>query len=411
MKLASKLGLEEERYQDELRTARETPDERRAKLEARAKELREQRESERAAFADEALHRRWRENCDAVRSLDSKAIVEETERVRAVQVEERQQRTRTFKEEEEAFDSMMEFERQKQQQQYEAGKREQRDRDSEALRVLNEQMNLQKQLRDEQEEERRSELRAMKEQWELQEEEARQASLALMQKNQRTREEFIAFNRQREHEKQLAEEEERQMDIRIVKDAMAKAQAEDDRDAEAKFRAREEARMYRQHLELMMAQEQESENMRDTMIEEEERKAWARRDAQLAKENTARQNLWNEVVQQRSQQLEHKASMRGAEDEDRKLERSRMAEEIERLEAHESRFRAAQKANRIAHRMDVEAQIAAHQHEKKLDKMRAEEERKAFRNAEDEYGAMMEKDRRRGIPSRSFGIKSTKWYT
>ena len=90
---------------------------------------------------------------------------------------------------------------------------------------------------------------------------------------------------------------------------------------------------------------------------------------------------------------------------------NRMAEEIERLEQHESRFRAAQKANRIAHRMDVEAQIAAHQHEKKLEKMRAEEERKAFRNAEAEYGSMMEKDKKLGIPTRNFGIKSTKWYT
>ena len=151
VRLQEKLGMEEKMYQEELGKARETPDERRAKLEARAKELREQRESERAAFADDALHRRWRENCDAVRSLDSKTIVEETQRIRAVQVDERVHRTRIEKEEEEAFDSMMEFERQKQQQQYEAGKREQRDRDNEALRVLNEQMNLQKQLKDEQE--------------------------------------------------------------------------------------------------------------------------------------------------------------------------------------------------------------------------------------------------------------------
>ena len=410
-RLGAKLRLEESMYQEELGLARETPEERRAKLEARAKELREQRESERSKFAEDAMHRRWRENCDAVRELDSKAIVEETERVRAVQVEEHFARKMTEKEEEKAFDSMMEFERQKQQQRYEDGKREKRDRDNEALRVLNEQMNLQKQLEDEQEDERRNEILAMKAQWKAQEEESRQQQLELMQKNARTREELISFNKQREREKAAEEEKERQLDIRIVEEAMAKAQAEDDRDAEAKFRAREEARMYRQHLELMMAQEAESENMRDSMIEEEERKAWARRDAQLAKENEARANLWNEVVQQRSQQLGHKSSMRSAEDEERKLERSRMAEEIERLEALESRFRASQKANRIAHRMDVEAQIAAHQHEKKLEKMRAEEERKAFRNAEHEYGSMMEKDRRMGIPSKSFGIRSTKWYT
>ena len=410
-RLSEKLLQEKLMYEEELGQAREKPDERRHKLEARAKELREQRESERQMFAEDALHRRWRENCDAVRELDSKAIVGETERVRAVQVEEHRLRLKAEKEEGDAFDSMMEFERQKQQQQYEAGKREQRDRDNEALRVLNEQMNLQKQFNFEQEEERRHEIRMMKEEWARQDEKDRQAALELMKKNQKTREELITFNMERTKEKQVAEEEERQLDIRIVEDAMAKAQAEDDRDAEAKFRAREEARMYRQHLELMMAQEQESENMRDSMIEEEERKAWARRDAQLAKENQARANLWNEVVLQRSQQLSHKSSIKNAEDEERKLERSRMAEEIERLEALESRFRVGQKASRIAHRMDIEAQIAAHQHEKKLDKMRAVEERSAFTNAEIEYNSMMEKDKERGIPTRSFGIKSTKWYT
>jgi hypothetical protein len=43
-------------------------------LEARALELRSRREAERKRLADELLFQRWREGCDAVRTLDSKHL-------------------------------------------------------------------------------------------------------------------------------------------------------------------------------------------------------------------------------------------------------------------------------------------------------------------------------------------------
>ena len=58
----------------ELRSLEIPPEERRAMLEARAVELRNRREAERKRLADELLFQRWREGCDAVRTLDSKHL-------------------------------------------------------------------------------------------------------------------------------------------------------------------------------------------------------------------------------------------------------------------------------------------------------------------------------------------------
>lgn len=87
-KLAAKLAAEDEAYRVELNNSRETPEQRRARLGAKARSLAAAREAERQALANELLDRHFRENCDPLREKISQATVIRTAEERYAQIEE-----------------------------------------------------------------------------------------------------------------------------------------------------------------------------------------------------------------------------------------------------------------------------------------------------------------------------------
>ena len=94
--------------------------------------------------------------------------------------------------------------------------------------------------------------------------------------------------------------------VNIVRMALKTAQEEEAREEARKDKAKEEARMYRQHLLLMMKKEVESEEVRDALIAKEEAAAFAKRQAQWNKDQRARIELMKEVHETREQQLSAK---------------------------------------------------------------------------------------------------------
>ena len=87
-------------------------------MEARARALMEQRESERAQFADQMLYRQWREGCDGVRAGDSHAIAVATNDKRVAQVEEKVAARALVEQEKHEYDAMYERERLKKEKRY-----------------------------------------------------------------------------------------------------------------------------------------------------------------------------------------------------------------------------------------------------------------------------------------------------
>ena len=66
-RLARMLAEEDAQYTRELESMEETPEVRRDKLRARARELIRRREQEKREFANQMLERQFREDCDAFR--------------------------------------------------------------------------------------------------------------------------------------------------------------------------------------------------------------------------------------------------------------------------------------------------------------------------------------------------------
>lgn len=85
-RLASKLMREDAALKLELVSMQESPEERRAKLAARARELAGKREAERQDLADSLYRQAFTENCDVLRTTQSKRILYRTLEERTAQV-------------------------------------------------------------------------------------------------------------------------------------------------------------------------------------------------------------------------------------------------------------------------------------------------------------------------------------
>ena len=85
-RLADKLFLEDQALKNELVSSKETPEQRRAKLATRARELAATREAERQKIAVELYQRAFEENCDVLRETNSKRILYRTLDERNAQV-------------------------------------------------------------------------------------------------------------------------------------------------------------------------------------------------------------------------------------------------------------------------------------------------------------------------------------
>ncbi len=85
-KLAQLLYHEDLAFRAELVRGKETPEQRRAKLAARARELAARRETERQQLAAQLYDRAFQENCDVLRDTDSKRVLYRTMEERNAQV-------------------------------------------------------------------------------------------------------------------------------------------------------------------------------------------------------------------------------------------------------------------------------------------------------------------------------------
>mmetsp|Transcript_19661 Transcript_19661/g.63889 ORF Transcript_19661/g.63889 Transcript_19661/m.63889 type:complete len:488 (+) Transcript_19661:3-1466(+) len=411
-KLAAKLQSEEQAYMAELESSQHSSDVRRKQLEQRAIELMAQREQERVDFANEMLYRHWRENCDGVRQGDSQAITDHYAALRKAQEHEKVTKKSLEVAEKKAMDEMMERERLKQEARHVQAAARRKERDDEAVRVLNDQVLDMQRRRELAKEEAAVDVEVMKARWAEQNAEAARAMQAVYAKNKKIGEELLAFNIQKQSELAAEEAKERAEDEAMVSEAMRQAQEEADREAELKDQKKEQDRMYRQHLQLLMIKEQESEEERDRLIKLEEEKHEAKRLAAKKLEEDARALLMREVHEDRQRQLANKEHMKVVAAEEKMLERMRMQEESRVIAGIEQEYQLQLKADRLANRMDLEAQMRAKDALKQKSKDELEREFLGAQQAEKNYQAYIAKDAEQPRQVQAFyGRKSTKWFS
>jgi len=410
-KLAEKLYAEEIMLQAELKSSQITPEQRRAALEHRARSLMADREKERVQFAEQMLYRQWREGCDGVRAGDSKAIALATADSRNEQIFEKEANKRAETIEKKNFDDMYERERLKKEKRYALEVKARKERDEEALRVLNDQCADIRQRRQEEEQVVKKDILEMKQRW-MEENMAHEAEVAARyERNKIIGEELLQFNIQKQTEMRVTREREEAYDKQMVEEAVRQAQEEEDREAELKDRKKEEDRMYRQHLQMLMIKEQESEEERDRLIKEQQLAHEAKRQATKDAEEAARQRLMSEVYEDRERQMAEKEFKRQTLAEEKILERERMEREMAEIASVEQEFSTLLHAQRVQNRLDVEAQIRAKESSTLKEKEEAAQAWEGALLAEEQYQRMIAFDATQPKPQPNFCRKTTKWFS
>ena len=308
------------------------------------------------------------------------------------------------------YAGLNEQERLKKEQRWLADVEARKIRDAESVAVIAEQLRMRASGREEVARTRAADINEMKARWAADDAAARELEALIRVKNHKIGEELLAFNLAKQAELADVASREKAMDRAMVAEALRRVQEEEARETDARERAKEESRMYRQHLLIMMAKEQESEEERDRLIKIAEETEWAKREARWAKEQAAQRARLEEVYATRAAQLEEKMILRRMLDEDKRRERGRLESELAAARDAEHAFQEEMARARMQMRLDIEAQIRAKQVQRQKVKEEAKEEFAAAQVAEAQYQATIAQVYALEPPSRKFGVKEAQWF-
>ncbi|GLD91867.1 hypothetical protein PINS_up000400 [Pythium insidiosum] len=306
LRLAELYNREMEEWKEACLANVETPEDRKQKMIQRALELKERRERERLALAEEKRMQHYRESCDDLRVEDSKKIQQMVLKDRGSQLEERKR----LEEEERKFEDKMaqlwHEDRLKKEE------RERRDRelaakrDAEVKAILDLQVDLFKKRRQAEEEHKHTEDKELLEEWErlkfVEDELERQRKMNDIQRAMDVK----RFNQERVEASRAAAEREREYDRRLLELALAQEAETKRLEREQQEKFKQDQLEYQQMLKKQMEMEAEDLSYLDKIRQDMENQVWAKRDAQHNAEEAARQELLRQVIESRNQQMELK---------------------------------------------------------------------------------------------------------
>ncbi|WIA09145.1 hypothetical protein OEZ85_008556 [Tetradesmus obliquus] len=409
-KLAQKLHAEEQQLKQELVNSQESPAQRRAAMAARAREMARRREAERQQLADELMEQAFRDNCDPLRERYSRQIIYKTAQEREQQIQEKMALRILEEEENRMYDAMYEAERLKKEQRHLDDVRRQQEGAGEVKRSLDAQVAA---VRDRQAAEAHleaQEVQRMQQHWAQLQAEAEAADRAERARLQRLAEEVKQWNALRLMELSEKEREEREQDLAILQEALAREAAEEAADAAAREAKRQAVLHYRQQLALMMAKEEADREEQDAMILASQRLQEAKQDAEWAAREEARRRLMAEVDAIRQQQIAAKAHAKQYEKQQQKLELQQVQGDLQSLE-HEKAVHAAEARKRaLKQQLDVQTQMMAHMHLKNAEKEEKLHAAQLAVQSEQRYMQRVTAAEQQVAPQAFYGRKKVEWF-
>lgn len=409
-RLAEKLFAEDAAYKQELIMGKETPEQRRAKLAQRARELAAKREAERQQLAASLYERAFMENCDVLRETNSKRVLYRTLDERNAQIEQKMAQRIAEEEEKRMFEEMNETERLKKEQRHVDDKRKQQEVKQATIRSLDAQVRAVEERRAEEAAARQQEISELQALWRRMEEEQAQADAQDRERMQRLAAELQEFNRIKQMEISERARRELELDLKILQEALGREAEDEAREAMAREKRRNDVRRYREQLALMMQRDAEDEAQTDALIKAAADAQQARKDAEVAAREEARMRLWMEVDAIRQQQIADRRAELAARAQGILDDRAAMEAELA-LQQQEEAIRRQQKAKQaLEQKLEVQTQMVAKAHIRAAeedDKLRALE---VAQEAERAYMTQVKDVLEKTDPPKWHGRKKFDWY-
>mmetsp|Transcript_9890 Transcript_9890/g.26860 ORF Transcript_9890/g.26860 Transcript_9890/m.26860 type:complete len:479 (+) Transcript_9890:2866-4302(+) len=409
--LAEKLHAEAAALQGELMSTRETPEQRRAKLAARARELAAKREQERQALADKLYNQAFMENCDVLRETNSKRILFRTLEERNAQIEQSMAYKILDEEEKRMFNEMNEQQALKAEQRHQDDKRRIRERNEEMVKLLDQQVVLKEQRRAEEAAAKKQEVAELQALWARMAEEQAAMDAADAERMRKLASELQEFNKLRQTEMSERERLERELDLRILQEALAKEAAQEEAEAAQRAKRTEQIRAYRHQLASMMEKDAEDQGVRDAMIQAVADAQQRKQDEEWAMRERARQQLMAEVDAIRQEQIRDKQARQLAALEEEMRYKMQIDKDGELLRADQEARAALQRKRALEQQLMVQTQMVARAHIKAAeedDKLRALEN---ARLGETAYMSKVKDTLKTTDAPQWYGRKKFNWYT
>lgn len=408
-KLASKLHREDLALKQELINSQETPEQRRAKLGQRAREMAAAREAERAKLAEELTARAFAENCDPLRDAISRKKLFYTVEDRNQQILDKQAFRLLELEETKMFDEMNELERLKKEQRYIDDQRKAKEARAELSRGLDDQMRAVEERKKEEARLRQEEVAELKALWEKMLKEQEAADAAERERMRRLAEDVKEFNKIKQMELTEAERMERELDLKYLQEALAREAAEEAYEAQLRDARREEMRRYRAHLEAMMQKDAEDTAERDRLINEAFMAQQAKYDAEQAVREAARKKLMEEVDFIRKQQIAHHLDAKRSAAEEMLNERQRIDQEDAEMAAAEAQHKADQLRKALMQQLDIKTQMVAKAHQRTMAAEEKFREAEVYQDQEAMYQGKVT-EALKAEPAKYYGRKKVDWF-
>jgi len=368
----------------------ESPEQRKARMQARALELKEKREGERLSYVQQQYERQWRLACDPLREQDSKLIVKATNAARAFQIGEKMRQLETEEQENRAFDSMWEADRLAKVGREEADAAARKSMDELHKAVLDRQVGELHDYRESEKALASEEAAMMRQQCDLERAEAKRVEDLRRQMILQANDELHAFNRTRRSQIESSSALEVEADKERLAAQLAKERDAEQRETSAKQAMQAETRLFAEH---MLAQKREA-NLQEQVQEEirakELDKAWDKRLTVWGREQEARERLMAQVLDERKLQVMTKLEQEEFAKNKSAADRATLEVELARVTALENAKQLAARQTRMDHRSLLEAQIKEKTFKKAAADYTKLQERFTAERAEAHYQSMLD---------------------
>ena len=302
-RLAALLQAEHEAYTREIQDSIETDEQRRDRMIRDARRLQREREQRRKEEVAAIQEEQFRESLDTFRTRKSRAIRLQCAQERLTQLELKKQIEEQQKAESERLhheymktaDRMLAREL----KEAEIAKR----KNDEVVDMIGEQLRLKKKFQEEEQEEEAVAIAEWKERLKQQELAEERKEAAKMARRIKMDAEVAEQNRSRLGRYAKIEEEEKALDMALLKQALAEEEAKKKREAAQKAAAADENRRFQEFLKQQMVKEAQDSSHLDNILARENDLAWAKREEKWNREAAAREKLRQEVEKSRQVQL------------------------------------------------------------------------------------------------------------
>lgn len=396
VRLAALLQSEDEAYRREFVSRQETPDDIRRRMAERLEQLRQTRLRDREADVKRRLDQRWKEGADELRLQDGQLQAQYTRLEQERQMWEKQQRAKIDKEDTDLFDELWRREYKRREAAEAEDIRKKEELNQARLTQLDWQRDMRADQRAEVERQEAAEKAMLRTEWE--QERLREANLQaershmILQQNR----EIISQNQSIIAQKQLDMQRERELDRRLIEEALAREQAIFEAEKAARLRQREEAKATQQFVSDKSRKETEFDRMIERAAKEENDRQWERAEAKWQQQENARIALLREVYETRARDIDAKRQLEFEEKKKELEEKDRLTAEVQRAEEIEQARKEALRQAKVSHQEDVKWQMSEKHNLRQRDVQDEMYETRAMKLAELEYKRKIEEEKKKG---------------